>query len=139
VPTLLWIDDFKPALMLYKRMFEDLGFQVLTASSGRAGLRLAAVESVDLVVTDYEMPGMDGLAIGHAVKALKPGVPVLLFSGSTLVPPSAHDVIDGFCDKGAARGDLLAAVQSLLHGKPSRALQPAPLAQASDQGHRAVA
>src|ERR1700748_1665831 len=79
-PTLLWVDDFQPGLALYRSMFEGLGFKVLTATSGKQGVRLAAENLVDVVVTDYEMPGMNGEALAVAIKSLKPRVPVVLFS-----------------------------------------------------------
>lgn len=138
-PTLLWIDDFEPGLALYKKMFEDLGFEVRTASNGEQGVRLAALHSFDVVVTDYEMPRMDGLAVASSIKALKPQTPVLLFSGSTLVPSRRRRVVDACCDKAGSRKELLAAVHRLLHKKRSQALQPSLAAQASHHGHRTVA
>src|SRR5579864_43120 len=138
-PTLLWIDDFKPGLMLYKRMFEDLGFNVLTASTGEVGIKLAALYAIDVVITDYEMPGMDGLGVAASVKALNPRTPVLLFSGSALVPGRARPMVDGFCDKAGPRRELLAAIHRLLQAKHSTGLQPPPARRASDQGQRTVA
>ena len=138
-PTILWIDDFEPGLALYKRMFEDFGFNVLTASSGEVGVDLASLDHVDVVVTDYEMPGMDGLEVATSVKALNPDTPVLLFSASLAVPLRARRVVDAFCDKAGPRGDLLAAIHCLLQGKRTRPLQPPPVAHASDQGQRTVA
>jgi CheY-like chemotaxis protein len=138
-PTLLWIDDFEPGLILYRKMFEDLGFKVLTATSGDAGVQLAAMNRVDAVVTDYEMPGMDGVAVASSIKALDPRTPVLLFSGSTLVPAHARSVVDAICDKARPRTELLAAIHRLLQRKPSLGLQPPAVAQASHHGHRTVA
>jgi len=130
--TLLWIDDFKLGLEMYKGMFEDLGCRVLTASTGEAGVRLATRHAVDLVVTDYEMPDMDGAEVAASVKAHKPEIPVILFSGSTLVPLRTRQLVDACCDKAASRGELLGTVRSLLQKKRTRALQPAPVPQASD-------
>src|ERR1700686_3572726 len=84
-PTVLWVDDFQPGLELYRAMFEGLGFKVLTASCGKEAVKLAADNLVDVVVTDYEMPGMNGEAVAMAIKSIKPRVPVVMFSGSTLV------------------------------------------------------
>lgn len=136
-PTLLWVDDFAPALSLYKVMLEGLGFRVLTASSGRAGVRLASANRIDLVVTDYEMPEMDGEEVAAAIKALNPRIPVILFSGSALVPKRTKQVVDACCDKAAPRNQLLGAIHRLLQREDG--LQPAPVAQASDQGQRTVA
>jgi CheY-like chemotaxis protein len=138
-PTLLWIDDFQPGLALYRSMFEGLGFKVLTATSGKQGVKLAAENLIDVVVTDYEMPGMNGEAVAVAIKTLKPRVPVVLFSGSTLVPLSARRVIDAFCDKAGSRNQLSNTIHRVLLKKASRTLQPPPIARASDEGRRTVA
>ena len=138
-PTLLWVDDFQPGLALYRSMFEGLGFKVLTATSGKQGLKLAAENAVDVVVTDYEMPGMNGEALAVAVKAIKPRVPVVLFSGSTLVPLSARRVIDAFCDKAGSRNQLSTTIHRVLLKKRTRTLQPLPAGRASDEGRRTVA
>jgi CheY-like chemotaxis protein len=136
-PTLLWVDDFAPALSLYKVMLETLGFRVLIASSGRAGVRLASANRIDLVVTDYEMPEMDGEQVAAAIKALNPRIPVILFSGSALVPQRTKLMVDACCDKAAPRNQLLGTIHRLLQRKDG--LQPAPVTQASDQGQRTVA
>jgi len=138
-PVLLWIDDFEPGLALYQVMFERLGFAVLTASSGEIGLKLAEQHTVDIVVTDFEMPNMNGEAVATAIKASKPGTPVVLFTGSTLVPQSARRAVNACCDKAGSRDQLLATLNRLLHKKHTRALQPPPIAPASDERHRTVA
>ncbi len=138
-PTLLWVDDFQPGLSLYRSMFEGLGFRVLTATSGKQGVKLASENLVDVVVTDYEMPGMNGEALAAAVKAIKPRVPVVLFSGSTLVPLSARRVIDAFCDKAGSRNQLSNTIHRVLLKKRPRTLQPSPAGRASDEGRRTVA
>ena len=124
---------------MYKAMFEGLGWKVLTAASGEAGLMLATQNEVDLVVTDYEMPDMDGAAVAASLKAYNPQIPVMLFSGSTLVPGRARHFVDACCDKAGSRHDLLRAVHGLMAKKRSRSLQPPSLAGASDHGQRTVA
>jgi CheY-like chemotaxis protein len=124
---------------MYKAMFERLGCKVLTASTGKAGVALATRNHVDLVVTDYEMPDMDGARVAAWVKAHDPKIPVILFCGSTLLPLGARQVVDACCDKAGSRGELLGTVHSLLEKKRTRALQPPPVAQASDHVPRTVA
>jgi DNA-binding NtrC family response regulator len=112
--TLVWIDDYKPALNLYKMLFELRGFNVLTASTGDEGLRLVAANHVDAVVTDYEMPGMDGEAVATSVKHIHPKLPVILFSGSSCIPARVETVVDAICDKTGAREELLAVIHRLV-------------------------
>jgi chemotaxis family two-component system response regulator PixH len=138
-PTLLWIDDFEPALELYKATFERFGFRVLTAPSGEVGVQLAALNRVDAVVTDYEMPGMNGEGVAVAIKNMCPSTPVIIFSGSTLLPLRLRRVVDAVCDKAGSRDRLLNVLHRLLHKKGLRTLQPPPVAQASHHGHRTVA
>jgi DNA-binding NtrC family response regulator len=138
-PTVLWIDDFEPALPLYKTMLENMGFKVFTASSGETGLKVAALNHLDLVVTDYEMPGMNGEAVATSVKTLDPGLQVIMFSGSTLVPSRIRRVVDALCDKAGSRDHLLATIHRLLQKKRYRTLQPAPLGKASHHEQRTVA
>lgn len=137
--TLLWIDDFAPGLELYQAMFSALGYRVLTASSGAEGIQIAAASSVDLVITDYEMPEMNGEFVAVAIKSIKPRVPVLMFSGSTLISGRCRRVVDAFCDKAGSRDELLAAIHFLLHKKRPVALQPPVAGNASHHGHRTVA
>ena len=138
-PTLLWIDDFQVGLEMYRAMFEQLGYRVLTACSGDAGLEIAATHSLDLVVTDYEMPGMNGEAVAIALKALNSDLPVILFSGSTTVSARALETVDACCDKAGSREELLAAIHFLLQKKRRTFLQPPPVDGASDHGQRTVA
>jgi len=117
-PTLVWIDDYQPGLTVYKAVFEGLGFRVLAASCGRAGLDLIDSRAVDAVIVDYEMPDMDGEAIATSIRNSRPELPVILFSGSALVPSRVKSLVDAVCDKAGSRDDLLAAINRVL-GKRS--------------------
>ena len=123
-PSLLWIDDYKPGLELYRAMFESQGYQVYTASSGEEGVRLAISLRVDVVVTDYEMPDMNGDAVTEKIKAANPNIPVVLFSGSTFVPNRVRRLADAVCDKAGSRDQLFSTIHRLLRRKRASSLQP---------------
>ena len=123
-PSLLWIDDYKPGLELYRAMFEGMGYKVFTASSGEEGVRLAFSHRVDVVVTDYEMPDMTGDKVTERIKAAKPQLPVVLFSGSTLVPTRVRRLADAVCDKAGSRNQLFSAIHRLVRRKGTSRLQP---------------
>ena len=135
-PTLVWIDDYAPGLTVYKAVFEGMGFRVLAASRGSVGLELVDSNPVDAVIVDYEMPDMDGEAVATSIKNSRPELPVILFSGSSLVPSRVKSVVDAVCDKAGSRDDLLAAINRVL-GKRSN-YQPLPAISVSD-GQQAVA
>lgn len=115
--TLVWIDDYEPGLHVYQALAESLGFRVLTASSGKTGLELVASHRVDAVVVDYEMPVMNGEAVAKLIKINWPELPVILFSGSSLLPERVKHVVDAVCDKAGSRDALLSAIQRVLATK----------------------
>ena len=65
------------------RVLEAQGYRVLVATDGQAALRLAAdyPGSIDLMVTDVVMPGMDGYTLADRLAELRPETRVLLISG----------------------------------------------------------
>jgi CheY-like chemotaxis protein len=122
--TLVWIDDYQPGLTVYKAVFERLGFRVLTASCGKLGLELVDSNPVNAVIVDYEMPEMDGEAVATSIKNSRPELPVILFSGSSLVPSRVKNVVDAVCDKARSRDELLAAINRVLGNRSN--YQPVP-------------
>jgi CheY-like chemotaxis protein len=86
--TVLVVDDDPLVLMNTAAMLDDLGHEVLEASSGEQALRvLHRDKPVDLVITDQVMPGMTGLELMAAIEAEWPDVPMVLASGYAELPP----------------------------------------------------
>src|SRR5829696_809884 len=85
--TILVVDDDALVLMNTAAMLDDLGHEVLEASSGQQALRLLRRgKPVDLVLTDQVMPGMTGLDLLAEIAAEWPDVPVVLASGYAELP-----------------------------------------------------
>lgn len=80
--TALLVDDEDLVRNSTSDMLNELGFQVLEATSGEQALALLSVGTVpDLLVTDHLMPGMSGADLAREVQAIWPGVPILIVSG----------------------------------------------------------
>jgi CheY-like chemotaxis protein len=77
----LLIDDNRQGLVARKSVLEEQGYSITTASSGEDGVKQFLGHSFDLVITDYNMPKMNGTQVIERVKAERPGTPVLLISG----------------------------------------------------------
>jgi CheY-like chemotaxis protein len=77
---------------------QNAGYLAITASSGSAALEALASAPVDLVLSDYLMPDMDGVKLTKVLKARNPNLPVLLISGVNDLPTGA-EVADGFLSK----------------------------------------
>jgi CheY-like chemotaxis protein len=68
--------------MATAEMIRDLGHSVVEASGGAEALaRLDRGLSIDLVVTDYKMPGIDGGELSRRIRERHPEIPVLLITG----------------------------------------------------------
>ena len=80
--AVLVVDDEALVLESTSAMLEELGYEPVPAESGEAalGLLLARGDLV-AVLTDHAMPGMTGLTLAERVRALRPGLPVLLATG----------------------------------------------------------
>lgn len=81
--TLLFVDDEPLMVDLFRDYMTMRGFFVLTASDAIEALkRVAEAEpSIDLVITDMTMPGMDGLELAQQLLATSPQLSVLLTTG----------------------------------------------------------
>jgi len=108
---LLWVDDSRPLLSLYKSVFESLGFEVLATSSPEEALDHVASDSTDVAILDYDMPEMDGVVLASLLKDRCPMLPVILHSGNTNIPDSAHCWVDAICAKAAPREELLTMIE----------------------------
>ena len=78
---ILIIDDDKLNLKVLKEILTKVGYKVIEAETGEAGLALVRSEHPDLVITDFLMPGIDGLEVLFEVRKLNIGLPVILLTG----------------------------------------------------------
>ncbi|MBN6775998.1 PAS domain S-box protein [Pseudomonas granadensis] len=80
--SVLVVDDDSLVLTSTSLLLEDLGHRVLGATSGEQALRLFDQgEVIDLMITDMAMPKMSGAQLAHAVRMLKPDLPIILATG----------------------------------------------------------
>jgi len=80
---ILHVDDDKGLASLTADLLErkDSRFNVVTAASATEGLQLLSDLSPDCIVSDFEMPGIDGLEFLEAVRAEHAKLPFILFTG----------------------------------------------------------
>ena len=111
--ALLCIDDDQAVLEWEKAFLENVGYTVVTASSGREGLELVGPHSFDVVIVDYCMPEMNGQEFAIAMRRFRPLAPIIMLSGAVDVPGEALKVVDAFVSKDRLASRLLLAIAPL--------------------------
>ena len=79
---ILLVDDDPLVRMGATAMVEDLGHEVLEAGSGREAMQVFEQNGdIELLITDYSMPGMNGAELASAARRLKPRLDIILMTG----------------------------------------------------------
>jgi EAL domain-containing protein (putative c-di-GMP-specific phosphodiesterase class I) len=110
---LLLADDDAAVLRAYSQILTRAGFTVDTASSGTAALQALAHAHYDAIISDLDMPGLDGLALLRAVRERDLDVPVLLVTGGPALETAVQALEDGafrYLSKPVEPAQLRAAV-----------------------------
>ena len=84
---ILVVDDDVLIAMNTVDLVEDLGHSALEANSGKAALEILASDvPLDAMITDFAMPGMNGVELATRARELRPHLPILLASGYAELP-----------------------------------------------------
>ncbi|PYN34103.1 MAG: DNA-binding response regulator [Candidatus Rokuibacteriota bacterium] len=115
--TLLVADDDPGLRESLERTLTREGYRVVLASDGRAALERVQAGGVDLIVTDLRMPGLTGLELLRAAKAIMPDVDVILLTAFGTVEEAVKAMKDGaydFLTKPFRREQLIKLVDKAL-------------------------
>lgn len=135
----LLVEDDKNLCFILRSSLEQMigGYQVTVATNGREGLEALGREAFDVVVSDVEMPVMDGKEMTHAIRERHPNLAIILITGLT----TARDVINGYqsgadfyIKKPFLPEELDAHIQAILRMK--RENRPTPIVEkATDESY----
>lgn len=121
---ILVVDDEKPIREIASAILTRYGYRVLTASDGVEAIAsfVPHASEIALIITDLDMPSLDGAALGRAIRRLDPTKKILAMSG---LPGGSHrhsgtgrpdEFSSAFIAKPFAAEALLAVVEQLLRG-----------------------
>jgi two-component system, OmpR family, response regulator CpxR len=126
--TILCVDDNEQALSIRKLMLETRGYRVVTCTNAQQALEAFRQGGVDLVLSDLQMPGLDGAGLVQKIKEISSATPTILFSGK--IRAYEQDMhADIFLPKGMyAPIELLERIRIMLIKKrgPKRLQTPEP-------------
>ncbi|MBI4750816.1 MAG: sigma-54-dependent Fis family transcriptional regulator [Acidobacteria bacterium] len=80
-PKILVIDDDQSMLDLAQYHLREQKYEVVTASTGTGGLSLLGASHFDLVLTDLNLPDLDGIELVTQIKAVSPDTEIIMISG----------------------------------------------------------
>ena len=113
---LLLIDDDLTLLNLLSQYLRESGFQVVEASNGATGLRLAYSEKPELVLLDIMMPGMDGWEVCARIRELT-DLPIIMLTAKTTEADKLRGFqlgVDDYVTKPFSFAELVARIQAVL-------------------------
>lgn len=95
---ILVVDDEEMIRVLILRHLAGRGLACETAADGRHALALASTGAFDVVLSDIEMPGLDGIGLARDVARTAPSVPIVLLSGKASLDHAVRAMRYGVCD-----------------------------------------
>lgn len=131
VPHVLVVDDDPDVALLVKTLLERrAGCTVEVASDGLSAVERAVATQPDVVVTDIEMPGLNGLELVEELRRQIPGVPIVVMTAHVSVEYAVSALraqADEFLTKPLDNAHLIEAVKRLaVEGRGRRATQRTP-------------
>lgn len=96
---------------------------ILTANSGKNVAKYLDIntdEAIDLVITDVNMPELNGVELNKHIKAKHPNVKTLVVSmlhDAVTVQALTKDNVDGYVPKNAEKEELITAIETILNGE----------------------
>ncbi len=96
--SVLVIDDEESQLQSLKSFLTKRSFVVYTAINGEDGYKIAGSNLIDIVLTDFNMPGWDGMQVLQKMKALNPEIDVVLMTAFGTIESAVNIMKSGAFD-----------------------------------------
>src|SRR6267143_6299883 len=97
-PAMLVVDDDPGSSGLLREVFAEEGYDVVLASSGAAALDLAAARPFDIVLSDVQMPDLDGIEVLRRLRRLSPDPTVILVTAYGTIETAIRALHEGAFD-----------------------------------------
>lgn len=118
--NVLIVDDSKTAREMIVRLIEGLGIRCVVCETGDEGLKEAKSKVFDLILTDYNMPHMNGFEMAKMIKedSLNVTTPIVCITSHTnesLKQQSKEFMITGWMIKPVKEDHLLSLIKRIIH------------------------
>jgi DNA-binding NtrC family response regulator len=92
---LLIVDDDPVTRGMMEGFFREKGYIVSLAKNGEEALRILGEKTIDLVISDYQMPGVDGKELVRWIYEFRPSLPVILITGRPFCEGTETSFLEG--------------------------------------------
>jgi len=116
--SILVVDDEPNYLIILSELLRDEGFEIFTAPNGEEGLAIVQEVDLDLVITDMQMPGMNGLQLLDKIKVQNTHLPVIMITAFAEVEKAVAAMQAGaynYLSKPFSNDELLINVNKAVH------------------------
>ena len=122
-PTVLIVDDEEAVQQVVVTTLNRMGYRTVTADNGLEALEMLQQEPVDLIISDYSMPVVDGLELHIRLKEHSPHLEdrFILITGTLFAPEVSRFIRDNetlFLEKPFRLTDLVNLVEQALENPP---------------------
>jgi DNA-binding NtrC family response regulator len=114
--TVLIVDDDPQILRLMQAMLGPQQVKVIAVPRPSDALRICGEECIDVLISDFSMPEMDGAKLAERVWKLYPNVAVLMISGDRTEAPAVRGGRIRFVRKPFFPGELIRVLREMLSG-----------------------
>ncbi len=97
-PRILIVDDEEVSCLSLRGTLQCQGYDVICAANGHEALSVLEKQTVDLVISDLVMPGMDGIQLMRTVKECYPGLPFIVFTAQGSIDTAVTAMKQGALD-----------------------------------------
>lgn len=111
--TLLCVEDNPNICLLYNEIFEDIVQQIIFAENGEEGYQKYIDNSVDIIITEYDLPLLGGLEMTKKIRDKNHTIPIILVSDiqdTNIIIDALHLRINNFIKKPILQHEILEAV-----------------------------
>ncbi len=118
--AILWVDDEIEFLQPHIMFLKERDYEVKTATNADDAIVVVREENIDLVLLDEMMPGKDGLLALGEIKALKPGLPVIMITKNeeeSLMEDAIGSKVDDYLTKPVNPSQILMACKKFLESR----------------------
>jgi FixJ family two-component response regulator len=136
--TVFIVDDDPSFLKSMSRLLNAVGYTVRAFESAQEFLGQVGPETTGCVVTDLQMPGMDGLKLQEALRKTANPLPVIFLTGQGDIPSTVNAMRHGaedFLTKRAPKEELLSAVERAFEREAHERQQRGRLRELRDRFH----